>query len=106
VLAEATVAAAAKDGKGKRPKVTPPPTEWDTPTEVMAAIFDRIGALIVAVQNGYAAEPIREAPPPYPRPVTETERAKKRADDAEDHALNDLIAQAHETHRRQLNREG
>lgn len=102
-LAAALAQRASGDDK---PKFTPPPTEWTTVAELLAAVFDRLGEVVRAVQNGYAREPIREPIRPYPRPITEIDRAKKRAEEQEDQALEDLIAQAQETHRRQLNREG
>ena len=90
---------------GKPVKTMPPAEEWDTLAELFAAVYDRLGLLTVAVQNGYLADPIRHPPAPYPRPMTEIDRASKRAAEAEDHALDDLIAQAHANHRAQLNRE-
>lgn len=71
----------------------PPAVEWDTPTELSAAILDRLGDVMTLLQDLPIAGKKRKAKPPKrtPRPETAVERAEQRL--AQEH-VEEIIADA------------
>jgi hypothetical protein len=80
-------------------KWTPPATEWGLPELLTAALFDRLGNVITAVQAGPQRRP--QQMDQFPRPETEIDRARRRLGRQAERELDELIAQAHETYRQE-----
>jgi hypothetical protein len=63
-----------------RSRYRPPAVEWDTRTELGAAILDRLGEVVALLSDLPIAGKKRKGKPPKrtPRPETEIERAERR----------------------------
>lgn len=75
-------------------KWTPSPTEWGLLEELLAATVDRIADLIVATWNSTGPKQPMQPVPRFPRPVTEMDRARERAEKQALGAFEALIEQA------------
>lgn len=77
----------------------PSSSEWDLLCELTAAVYDRLGELITLTANvNRAKDASAQKPPPrFPRPVTEIDRARARAEARIEDELDNLIAAAHAT---------
>ena len=100
--------AAATSGEGRPLAWSPSPSEWNLLCELTAGVFDRLGDLITLTQNVHRGKDAAAQKPPdrFPRPVTEIERAKARAEAAIESELDELIAVAHRTYAEQQRGEG
>lgn len=78
----------------RRDKWSPSLTEWSLLEELLAGAVDRIGDLIVAVVNTSGPKQPMQPPPRFPRPVTEIDKARERADKKALTDFEGLIAQA------------
>ncbi|UNX54078.1 hypothetical protein MF406_14170 [Georgenia sp. TF02-10] len=77
------------ENEGPAPRWTPPLTEWDTQTALMAEVRDRLGEVVKAVATLKVGIPVvqvkslRPAPKvndkPFPRPVTALDEARAAA---------------------------
>lgn len=72
----------------RRPEVE----SWTTSHELLAGIWDRLGAIAALVADGPVAVKRRhEHPPPYPRPVTELDRQRAAREKAKEQAYDDRL---------------
>jgi hypothetical protein len=60
------------------PQWSPQSTDWTLDRELLASIRDLLADLTVIAGRGLPSNGVRQFPPRYPRPDTETERARAR----------------------------
>lgn len=81
-VAEQILAAEAQ-ASGEPAEWSPPLTEWDTQTALLAEVRDRLGEVIQAVLNTIPVDKGKSRPKfrdkPFPRPVTAVDEARERA---------------------------
>lgn len=77
----------------------PPPEEFDLHAELLALIADRVADHITVTVNTTPGVTRKQQPAPrFPRPVTEIDKARARADRQEELALDALVKRAQATY--------